>query len=1254
MRPSLSGLFLVMLAQASQPPGLWFEHANGGDARFVARAGPVHLWFTPSGVAADLPGESRRQITFEFVASNGTRWEPIGEPVARIADLTGPQSQWRQNIPAYGAIRSRGVFPGIDVVYRPDEGGGRRLEYEVLVAAHADWSRYRLRVGGARRTFLDDAGNLVTETAAGNLIQRAPRAWQVTPSGKVPVEARFVLLAANIASFRIGAYDKAMPLIIDPVIELSGPRGSVSEDAITCASTDQAVRVGYMTRSRAPGAPASKDIAVYFDQQPLAVVVSGGSGDEMPVCGVRVVTNFSLRFSTVTATVAGETTSRDFGGASNFFAGGARDGFIARLSVGLNTTVTGTIGSANATYFGGSGDDSIRTLLPVQRGGIFLAGFTGSTDLANATGLQSKNSGGYDGFLAWLPESWIGTNVTTYFGGTGNDYIRAATLDPEGRILIAGETESADLPLRNPIQPTIAGASDAFLARVTPNLDGVELSTYCGGSGRDSATGVAHDPSHVDSIYLAGTTWSEDFPVSAAAQDRLAGPSDGFLMRMTEGRIGFATYWGGSREEEVAALAVSVSGDPVIAGASDSPDLRLEDAVQTSWRGGTDAFVAMFDANTNAPLFSTYLGGEGDDRALHAAFTGEHRLVVAGSTASAGFPRASDPTVFAGGSDGFYSRFRIPFIPVRPVPLLAKGATYFVAPVSFAVSISASDKVLAERGSVTGLADSGEVTATVTANGYYPRTMSIRLTPLALGFRASTVEFSSFDPPALLDIAAYAIDAGTGWRLEMPGVVERRAEPFRFTSSEPAVAEARPFDRFPQDRAYVQARTEGVSLIRIHGFPGDEGSLPLRVKVSPPKLSIECAPLSIPLESSIVVHRHGAFGGELNLRIDDPTMARWTETGEPVQQRSLMEGTNSASAHFFGIRPRAAAGTVEVTAWMSNGAQATASCPIVPAIAAVKREALEVAVGSGTPVYVSYHALDPETGRPSPAGTLATGITPRLRFEVEDNSLAENIETTPFYPYNSGAVRGLKPGLTTYRLVPPEGFGDAPEFARGRLIVKPESYPLPGSGLRPSSPVAVGFETELTFAPASQITLRSLDPSRVLMTTRTGTTGSAQVTLQSPLGTVREQYPKVPVFLQGISPGPAIISIGNGSQESARFLVEVMPSGFVFSGGTGVKAARANGAPVDLSLHAVAIGPDGELIPVTGAPAQPFVPLMVELRNDAPETGRFVTNPIRFQWPAGFVSFRPAAPGIARLRILPPIWASEPPRGNVLELPVLE
>lgn len=1253
MRLSLAGLFLVMLSHASEP-GVWFEHAGTGEARFVARAGQIELWFTPSGVAADLSGESRRQISFEFVASNGTRWEPIGEPVARIADLTGPQSHWRQNIAAYGAIRSRGVLPGIDVVYRPGEGGGRRLEYEVIVAAGADPSRYRLRVGGAQRTFLDGAGNLVTETAAGNLVQRAPRAWQVTTAGKAPVAARFVLLAANVASFRLGAYDKTMPLIIDPVIELSGPRGSVSEDAITCASADQKVRVGYMTRSRAPGAPASKDIAVYFDQQPLAVVVTGGSGDEMPVCGVRVVTNFSLRFPTVTATVAGETTSRDFAGASNFFAGGARDGFIARLSVSLNTTLTGIIGSANAAYLGGSGDDSIQALLPVQRGGIFVVGFSDSTDLADAGGLQSRNAGGYDGFIAWQPESWIGTNVTTYFGGTGNDYVRAASLDPEGRILIAGETESADLPLRNPVQSQIAGAADAFLARVTPNLDGVELSTYWGGSGRDSATGVAHDPSHVDSVYLAGTTWSEDFPVSAPAQDRLAGPSDGFLLRMTAGNIGFATYWGGSREETVTTLAISVSGDPVIAGASDSPDLRVEDAVQTSWRGGTDAFVAMFDANTNAPLFSTYLGGESDDQALHAAFTAEHRLVVAGSTASTGFPRASDSTVFRGGSDGFYSRLRVPFIPVRPVPLLAKGATYFVAPLPFAVSSSASGKVLAERGSLTGLADSGEATATVTASGYYPRTMSIRLTPLAFGFRASTVEFSSSDPEELLEIAAFAIDAWTGWRLEMPGIVERRTEPFRFTSSEPAVAEARPFDQFPQSRAYVQPRTEGVSLIRIHESPGDEGSLPLRVKVSPPGLSIECTPLSIPLGSSIVVRRHGTFGGELNVRIDDPTMAQWTETESPVQQRSLSEGTNSASAHSFGIRPRAAAGKVEVTAWTSNGAQATASCPIVPAIAAVKREALEVAAGSETAVYVSYHALDRETGRLRSAGTLAAGITPRLRFEIEDNSLAENIETSPLYPYSSGAVRGLKPGVTTYRLVPPEGFADAPEFTRGKLIVKPESYP-PGSGLRPSSPVAVGFESELTFAPAAQITLRSLDPNRVLMTTRTGTTGSAQVTLQPPFGTVREPYPQMPVFLQGISPGPAFISIENpGRQESFRFMVEVLPSGFVFSGGTGVKAARANGPPVDLSLHAVAIGPDGELIPVTGAPAQPFVPLMVELRNDAPETGRFVTNPIRFQWPAGFVSFRPAAPGIARLRILPPIWFSEPPRSSILELPVLE
>src|SRR5258706_2050800 len=81
----------------------------------------------------------------------------------------------------------------------------------------------------------------------------------------------------------------------------------------------------------------------------------------------------------------------------------------------------------------------------------------------------------------------------SYLGGSGGEVATAVATDGSGAIFVAGTTSSADLPVKNALAATLAGGSDAFVAKLAPNGATVLWATYLGGSGDDRATAIAVD-----------------------------------------------------------------------------------------------------------------------------------------------------------------------------------------------------------------------------------------------------------------------------------------------------------------------------------------------------------------------------------------------------------------------------------------------------------------------------------------------------------------------------------------------------------------------------------------------------------------------------------------------------------------------------------------------------------------------------------------------------------------------------------------
>jgi hypothetical protein len=189
---------------------------------------------------------------------------------------------------------------------------------------------------------------------------------------------------------------------------------------------------------------------------------------------------------------------------------------------------------------------------------------------------------------------------------------------------------------------------------IDPELD---FSTFLGGASIDYATALAVDSS--GRVLVAGWTDSTNFPLVNAFRSR-GGGVDAFLVRYNAAgtAIEFATYLGGSGDDRALDLAVDALGQPVLVGSTSSTNFPVQSAFQGTSAGGRDAFISKLNAAGTGFIFSTYLGGAGQDEGRAAAVDASGNVYVGGATYSSNFPTLSAfQTMNGGGQDGFLAKF---------------------------------------------------------------------------------------------------------------------------------------------------------------------------------------------------------------------------------------------------------------------------------------------------------------------------------------------------------------------------------------------------------------------------------------------------------------------------------------------------------------------------------------------------------------------------------------------------------------------
>jgi hypothetical protein len=354
--------------------------------------------------------------------------------------------------------------------------------------------------------------------------------------------------------------------------------------------------------------------------------------------------------------VAGATSSTDFPATDGtFYNGGSADVFVAKYT--YTSTPSPTYSLVWATYLGGSGEDWAYGIAVDGSGNVYVTGYTSSTNFPNISSTPPPTVSGRDAFVAKYAPTPPGSPTpyqrawATYLPGRGFDTAFGIAVDSTGYVYAAGDDT-----------PKTGRPRDAFVDKLGSG-GSLVWATDLGGSSTDYAYGgIAVDST---GVYVAGVTNSSDFPTTSGAFDRVYnGGADGFVAKLdlTGTNRLYATYLGGSNNDQIAGLAVDGSGNVYVTGWTSSTNFpTTSNAFQrtTSSSGiQPDVFVAELNATGSALVYSTYLGDKSSDTGAGIAVDSSGNIYVTGRTYSNHFPtrNAFDATL-GGRTDGFVAKF---------------------------------------------------------------------------------------------------------------------------------------------------------------------------------------------------------------------------------------------------------------------------------------------------------------------------------------------------------------------------------------------------------------------------------------------------------------------------------------------------------------------------------------------------------------------------------------------------------------------
>jgi uncharacterized repeat protein (TIGR01451 family) len=699
-------------ASQATPAKPYFEQnlgQTGNPVKFLQRGPDYTLFLTSNGAVLELQRKESSSIIYEAVIrmvwENSNPKNITGDDLqagkVNYLDLSKKSSNLT-DIPTYGQVTYKNLYPGIDLVHYSAKG---ELEHDLKLAPGADPSAIALRFEGTASLTLSGDGILTAKIGQFQVHQLAPVAYQMIHGQRKTVAAHYALLDQSHIGFRVGNYDRHYELVIDPILRFStlvGGAGAIDFNGNAALATTSVTGMSVDTQGNTY--IAGTTTATDYPTTVGAFNRNAGADCERgaPACASSTgfvtklnTTGSALVYSTYIGTApngAGIDAIAVDGSGNTYFTSTAGCSDCDEVPVVLDKLNAAGSALIYNFFFGGNcvGFSTGNAIAVNAAGEAFVAGRTNDPCLPTSpTAFQrtTPNDGnGNSGFIMRVNAAGTAVVDGTYVGSTTlpasgqAERITDIKLDSAGNVYVTGATNSPSTfphsaSFGTGVTDQFGNVDASFVLKLDPTLSTLKFSTILGGA---LTGGIALDSANEP--YVTGGTHSPGFPTTAGsfqttfkATTCSSGSSTfqcfhAFITKLnaTGSALVFSSFLQGSGNDAANSIGVDSSGNAYVTGTTTSTNFPVTNsAFQKTNPGGTctfgpcnSGFVSMMVAGGTYLFYSTYLGGPGDNEPVKIFIDPAWNAYVAGSTTSSGFPTTSGAfqRTLSGMSDAFISK----------------------------------------------------------------------------------------------------------------------------------------------------------------------------------------------------------------------------------------------------------------------------------------------------------------------------------------------------------------------------------------------------------------------------------------------------------------------------------------------------------------------------------------------------------------------------------------------------------------------
>ena len=496
--------------------------------KFTANTFIGNVYVKDNGIVYKLTkGNKTWVVTETFKYANTVTAKGIVPSKTKVSYYIGDNPKnWEKNLSTYQQILYSNLYTGVDLRLKAH---GKNIEKVYTIGSTGSVSSIWVSVSGSKGLKINKNGQLEILNKLGNLELTKPIAYQIINGKRVNVSVSYVLNGTSYG-YKTGAYNKKYNLIIDPLLS-STYLGGNSYDGANAIAVDKDGYVyvtGYTGSYDFPaytglynsGAPTGEcDVFVSKFNNDLSYfksgVVFGGSGTSYANAIAIDQQNFIY--------ITGATNAADFPAITlkNVYPNnglqtnkGDYDTFVVKLSSQYLENIEWL------ALLGGLKRDIGNGITVDQTGRVYIVGGTWSNDFKYMT--SSSSHGMEDAFITIMDKQLQNVLYSVYIGGKGIDVANGIAISFLGQnIAVIGTTNSTkDNPNTFPNVtnelPSYPTFEDVFLVGFKNFWSQRTLdTTILGGANADYGQAVTMDNS--GNVYMAGNTWSNDYPTTIDA-----------------------------------------------------------------------------------------------------------------------------------------------------------------------------------------------------------------------------------------------------------------------------------------------------------------------------------------------------------------------------------------------------------------------------------------------------------------------------------------------------------------------------------------------------------------------------------------------------------------------------------------------------------------------------------------------------------------------------------------------------------------